>query len=121
MSRTSVATLARLERDRRALRLRYQGMPWAEIARECGFNAPHSAMVAVQTLIKRETHADVETSRGIARGRIEMLIRLLQLPVLTPGLSQKAAEENAQPKPPSQERAIELLRKLLDDLSDIEG
>ena len=50
-----------------------------------------------------------------------MLMRSLWLAAINPGMAQKAAEENAQPKPPSQERAIELLRKLLDDLSDIEG
>ena len=67
MGRTSVARLARLERDRRALRLRAHGMPWAEIARECGFNRTVSAFAAVQALLKRETHDSVETSRGIQR------------------------------------------------------
>jgi len=121
MSRMNAVALARLERDRRALRLRAQGMPWVEVARECGFNRPNTALAAVRRLLRRETHNDVETSRGIHRERIEMLMRSLWLAAINPGMALQAARKADQPEPPAQERAIELLRRLLDDLAGIEG
>jgi hypothetical protein len=121
MARTNAAALARLDRDRRALRLRAQGMPWAEVARECQYASAHAALVAVQRLLKRETHTDVETSRALQRERLELLMRSLWLAAINPGMARKAAQDAKQPPPPDQEKAIELLRKLLDDLSGIEG
>jgi transcriptional regulator GlxA family with amidase domain len=117
----NAAALARLDRNRRALRLRTQGMPWPEIARECGFNSGTAAIVAVGRLLRKETAASVELSRALYRERVEMLMRALWLAAIHPGLARKAASEAAQPEPPSQEKAIELLRRLLDDLSNIEG
>lgn len=121
MGRMSPTVLARLERDRRALRLRAQGMPWPEIARECEYHSANAALVAVKRLLRRETHDDVETARKVHRERIEMLMRSLWLAAINPRMALDAARSAGQPDPPSQEKAIELLRRLLDDLADIEG
>ena len=121
MGRTNAAALGRLERDRRALRLRAQGMPWPEIARECGYNSGHASLTAVGRLLRRETSASVATSRALQRLRLELLMRSLWLAALNPGMARDAARNANQPDPPSQDRAIELLVKLLDRLSDIEG
>lgn len=121
MGRTSVATLARLERDRRAFRLRAQGMPWAEVARECGFNRTASAFAAVQALIKRETHDSVETSRAIQLERLEVLWGSIYLAAVSPGLAMIAAAKNGEPRPPSQKDAHDMCAKLLDRLADIQG
>lgn len=115
------AALARLERDRQALRLRSQGMRWADVAREAGFASAEAAIMAVKALLRRETMQDIETARALHRERLETMIRQLILPALNPGAAVKAARENQQPPPMSQDKAIELMRRLLDDLAKVEG
>jgi hypothetical protein len=121
MVRTNAATLARLERDRRALRLRAQGMAWVDVGRETGFRSGNAALMAVGRLLRREIAANVAILRALHRERIEMLMRPLWVPAINPGMAQKAARDAGQPDPPSQKEAIELLCKLLDRLAAIEG
>jgi hypothetical protein len=96
-------------------------MPWSEIARECEYPTPNAALWAIKRLTRRETHDDVEMSRAIHRERIELLMRSLWLAAINPGMAQQAARTAQQPAPPPQERAIELLRRLLDGLAEVEG
>lgn len=121
MGRTSAVAIERLERNRRALRMRRDFMTWPEIARECGFSDQRTAQTAVSRLIKRETHADIVDYRKVHIDRLEALMRSLWLSAINPGMAQQAARTAQQPAPPSQEKSIELLRRLLDDLAGIEG
>lgn len=121
MGKTSPAALARLERDRRALRLRSGGLPWPEVARDCGYNSGHAALIAVQRLIRRFTREDIAVAHGIHRERIETLLRSLWLAAVNPGMAQQAARQAGNPAPPTQERAVELLIRLLDQEAKIDG
>ena len=119
--RTNPAALARQDRDRRALRLRAAGLAYAQIAAECGYTNAHHALVSTQRLLRRETRAAVEEARGIHRERLETLLRSLWLAAVNPGMAQQAARSEGHPPPPSQERAVELLIRLLDQSARLEG
>jgi len=119
--RTTPAALARQDRDRRALRLRASGLAYAQIAGECEYTNAHHALVSVQRLLRRQTRAAVEEAKGIHRERLETLLRSLWLPAVNPGMAQQVARQAGHPLPPSQERAIELLIRLLDQLAKVEG
>lgn len=110
-----------LERTRTALRLRAQGMRWADIARETGFPSLEAAIMAVKRLLAKEVPHDVESARALHRERLETLIRAVMLPAINPGAALKVARESQQPAPMAQDKAIELLRRLLDDLAKVEG
>ena len=120
-STTSPAALARLERVRAAVLLRASGMPYAQIAAECGFPSPKAAMMAVRRFMAKESRAVRDEARAIHRERLETLLRSLWLAATNPALAQKAARDAGHPKPPSQDRAIELLIRLLDQEARADG
>jgi len=119
--RTSATTIARRERTRKALRLRASGLSHAQVAEECGYPSPDAARKAVVRLIRAQDKAAVAEAKGIHRERIETLLRSLWLAAINPGMAQQAARQAGHPLPPNQDRAVELIIRLLDQLAKVEG
>lgn len=96
-------------------------MRYDEVVVECGYNTEAAARKAVGRLMVRANVDAVQEAKAIHRVRIEALLQTLWLAAVNPGMAQKAARTAANPQPPDQGRAIELLHKLLDQLAKVEG
>lgn len=75
----------------------------------------------MRRLLARDDRVGREEARGIARERLEALLRPLWVPAINPGMALQAARAAGHPDPPGQAKAVELVRRLLADLSVIEG
>jgi len=120
-ARRTRPTQERAERARKALRLRASGIPYAQVALECGYPSEDAAKAALRRFMAKEDQAAREDARAIHRERIETLLRSLWLAAINPGMAQQAAREAGHPAPPTQERAVELLIRLLDQSAKVEG
>ena len=118
---TNPTALARAERVRKALRLRASGVPHVQVALECGYPSEGAAKAALRRFMAKEDQGAREDARAIHRERIEALIRSLWLAAVNPGMAQQAARQAGHPAPPTQERAVELLIRLLRETAKVEG
>ena len=120
-STTNAIAQERAERARKALRLRASGVPYVQVALECGYPSEAAAKMAVKRFRAKEDQGARDEARAIQRERIETLIRSLWLAAINPGMAQQAARQAGHPAPPDQSRAVELLIRLLGETARVEG
>ena len=118
---TTATAQERADQNRRALQLRAAGVPYAQVVIECGFPSENAAKKSVKRFMAKEDQGARDEARVIHRERIETLLRSLWLAAVNPGMAQQAARQAGHPAPPAQERAVELLIRLLDQAAKVEG
>ena len=121
MTSTNPNALARLERNRKALRLRIDGRTYESIASECGFNSRHAARKAVVTLLQREVSDEIAVLRAVYRSRIESLLGAIWQAATDPSEAIRTARSSGSPDPIAQDKAVLLAIRLLESEARVDG
>ncbi|MGH3780599.1 MAG: hypothetical protein ACRDRO_08190 [Pseudonocardiaceae bacterium] len=76
-SQTSPEAIERLERDKKCVQLRRAGVHWDTIADQLSYSSPGHAHDRFMALMREYPREDVETTRELIAGRLEVVIRTL--------------------------------------------
>jgi len=112
------------ERDRRAMRLRTAGLPWDEIAIECGFvgkTPAKAAQMAVLRLMRKYGREDTDAYREFHVRRLEALLRAMWVAATNPEGARKAAKDAGAGDPIDQSQATARILTALDQLAKVHG
>jgi len=100
--------------------LRAAGKSYVEVAAECGYPTRQAAEQALRRFMLKADANVRDEARALYHERMEALLRSLWTAAIDPATA-LAERAEGDPKPPTQERAVELLLRLLDQMAKADG